>query len=115
MIQDLKQRGLYGSTLVIWGGKFGRTIYWQGGLSHQNCGRDHHPRCLTMWAVGDGIKPGTIYGDTDDFSCNVVRDPVHIHDFHATVLHCLGFDHCRFTYRILEPVFQNCSAPILPG
>jgi hypothetical protein len=99
LIQDLKQRGLYDSTLVIWGGEFGRTIYSQGGLSHQNYGRDHHPRCFTMWAAGGGIKPGTIYGETDDFSYNVVRDPVHIHDFHATVLRCLGFDHSRFTYR----------------
>jgi hypothetical protein len=99
LIQDLKHRGLYDSTLVIWGGEFGRTIYSQGGLSHRNYGRDHHPRCFTMWLAGGGIKPGTIYGQTDDFSYNVIENPVHIRDFHATVLHLLGFDPERFTYR----------------
>jgi hypothetical protein len=98
LVQDLKARGLLDSTLVIWGGEFGRTIYSQGGLSHENYGRDHHPRCFTMWLAGGGIKPGTIYGETDDFSYNIVKDPVHIHDFHATVLNQLGFDHERFTY-----------------
>src|SRR5262249_43352618 len=98
LIQDLKQRGLYDSTLVIWGGEFGRTIYSQGGLSKQNYGRDHHPRCFTMWMAGGGTKPGTIYGETDDFSYNIVKDPVHIRDFHATVLQTLGFDHKRFTF-----------------
>jgi arylsulfatase A-like enzyme len=99
LIQDLKLRGLLDETLVIWGGEFGRTIYSQGGLSHENYGRDHHPRCFTMWMAGGGARPGTIHGETDDFSYNVVKDPVHIHDFHATVLHLLGFDHERFTYR----------------
>ncbi|MDB6023439.1 MAG: hypothetical protein JWQ04_3296 [Pedosphaera sp.] len=99
LIQDLKQRGLYDSTLVIWGGEFGRTIYSQGGLSKDNYGRDHHPRCFTMWMAGGGSKPGTVYGETDDFSYNIIKDPVHIHDFHATVLSLLGFDHERFTYR----------------
>ncbi|HEV3004951.1 MAG TPA: DUF1501 domain-containing protein [Pirellulales bacterium] len=99
LIQDLKQRGLLDETLVIWGGEFGRTIYSQGGLSHENYGRDHHPRCFTMWMAGGGSRPGTIYGETDDFSYNIVKDPVHIHDFHATVLQLLGFDHERFTYR----------------
>jgi hypothetical protein len=99
LIQDLKRRGLYDETLVIWGGEFGRTIYSQGGLTRQNYGRDHHPRCFTMWMAGGGIKPGTIYGETDDFSYNIVRDPVHIRDFHATVLHLLGFDHQRFSTR----------------
>jgi hypothetical protein len=99
LIQDLKQRGLLDQTLVIWGGEFGRTIYSQGGLSHENYGRDHHPRCYTMWMAGGGIRPGTIYGETDEFSYNIVRDPVHIRDFHATVLHTLGFDHERFTVR----------------
>jgi hypothetical protein len=99
LIQDLKQRGLLDSTLIIWGGEFGRTIYSQGGLSRQNYGRDHHPRCFTMWMAGGGVKGGTIYGETDEFSYNVVRDPVHIRDFHATVLHLLGFQHERFTYR----------------
>jgi len=100
LIQDLKQRGLFDSTLVIWGGEFGRTIYSQGGVSRQNYGRDHHPRCYTMWMAGGGTRPGSIYGETDDFSYNIVKDPVHIRDFHATVLHLLGFDHERFTYRV---------------
>jgi hypothetical protein len=95
LIQDLKSRGLLDETLVIWGGEFGRTIYSQGGLSKDNYGRDHHPRCYTMWMAGGGIKPGTIYGETDDFSYNIVKDPVHIRDFHATVLNLLGFDHER--------------------
>ncbi len=99
LIQDLKQRGLYDETLIIWGGEFGRTVYSQGGLSKTNYGRDHHPRCFTMWMAGGGTKAGTVYGETDDFSYNIVKDPVHIHDFHATVLHLLGFDHERFTYR----------------
>jgi hypothetical protein len=99
LIQDLKARGLFDETLVIWGGEFGRTIYSQGGLSKQNYGRDHHPRCFTMWMAGGGSRPGTIHGETDDFSYNIVKDPVHIHDFHATVLRLLGYDHERFTYR----------------
>ncbi|MEA3211371.1 MAG: hypothetical protein QOE70_4428 [Chthoniobacter sp.] len=99
LIQDLKERGLFESTLIIWGGEFGRTIYSQGGLSHENYGRDHHPRCFTMWMAGGGVKGGSIYGETDDFSYNVVKDPVHVHDFHATVLHLLGIDNERFTYR----------------
>jgi hypothetical protein len=99
LIQDLKQRGLLDSTLVIWGGEFGRTIYSQGGLSKQNYGRDHHPRCFTMWMAGGGARPGAIYGETDDFSYNIIKDPVHIHDFHATVLHLLGFNHEKFAVK----------------
>jgi hypothetical protein len=99
LIQDLKQRGLLDSTLVIWGGEFGRTIYSQGQLTKTNYGRDHHPRCFTMWMAGGGIKPGLIHGETDDFSYNIVKDPVSVHDFHATALSLLGFDHSRFTYR----------------
>jgi len=99
LIQDLKQRGLLDDTLVIWGGEFGRTIYSQGGLTKDNYGRDHHPRCFTMWMAGGGSKPGTVYGETDDFSYNIIKDPVHIHDFHATVLNLLGMDHERFTFR----------------
>ena len=99
LIQDLKQRGLLDSTLVVWGGEFGRTVYSQGELSKENYGRDHHPRCFTMWMAGGGSKAGSIYGETDDFSYNIVKDPVHIHDFHATVLRMLGMDHERFTYR----------------
>ena len=99
LIQDLKARGLFDSTLVIWGGEFGRTIYSQGGLSKTNYGRDHHPRCFTMWMAGGGAKGGAIFGETDDFSYNIVKDPCHIRDFHATVLHLMGIDHEKFTYR----------------
>ena len=101
LVQDLKARGLFDETLIIWGGEFGRTIYSQGGLSKDNYGRDHHPRCFTMWMAGGGARPGTVHGETDDFSYNIIKDPVHIHDFHATVLQLLGFDHERFVYRHL--------------
>jgi hypothetical protein len=101
LIQDLAGRGLLDETLVIWGGEFGRTVYSQGGLSKENYGRDHHPRCFTMWMAGGGARGGQIYGETDDFSYNIVKDPVHIRDFHATVLQLLGFDHERFTHRHL--------------
>jgi hypothetical protein len=100
LIQDLKQRGLLDETLVIWGGEFGRTVYSQGGLTKDNYGRDHHPRCFTMWMAGGGTRPGTIHGETDDFSYNIVRDPVHIRDFHATVLHLLGFHHEALSVRV---------------
>jgi len=99
LIQDLKQRGMLDDTLVIWGGEFGRTIYSQGGLTHDNYGRDHHPRCYTMWMAGGGSRPGLIHGETDDFSYNIVKDPVNVHDFHATVLRLMGIDHETFTYR----------------
>jgi len=99
LIRDLKQRGMLDDTLVIWGGEFGRTIYCQGSLCKTNYGRDHHPRCYTKWMAGGGIKPGVVYGETDDFSYNVTRDPVHIHDLNATILHCLGIDHDRLTFR----------------
>jgi hypothetical protein len=99
LITDLKRKGMLDSTLIIWGGEFGRTIYSQGGLSKTNYGRDHHPRCFTMWMAGGGIKGGTIYGETDEFSYNIVKDPVHIRDFHATVLHLLGIDHQQFSVR----------------
>ncbi|MDF2440843.1 MAG: hypothetical protein JWN98_1827 [Abditibacteriota bacterium] len=99
LINDLKARGLFDETLIIWGGEFGRTIYSQGGLSTTNYGRDHHPRCFTMWMVGGGSKGGTVYGETDEFSYNIVENPVHVRDFHATVLHLLGIDHERFTYK----------------
>ncbi len=99
LIHDLKARGMFEDTLIIWGGEFGRTIYSQGGLSKENYGRDHHPRCFTMWMAGGGSKGGAIYGETDEFSYNIVKDPVHIRDFHATVLHLLGVDHQRFTYK----------------
>jgi hypothetical protein len=99
LIEDLKQRGMFDDTLIIWGGEFGRTIYSQGGLSKENYGRDHHPRCFTMWMAGGGAKGGAIYGETDEFSYNIVKDPLHISDFHATVLHLLGYNHERFTYK----------------
>ncbi len=99
LIEDLKQRGMFDDTLIIWGGEFGRTIYSQGGLTKDNYGRDHHPRCFTMWMAGGGAKGGTIYGETDDFSYNIVKDPLHISDFHATVLNLLGYNHERFTYK----------------
>lgn len=101
LITDLKNRGMLNDTLIIWGGEFGRTIYSQGGVSKTNYGRDHHPRCFTMWMAGGGAKGGTIYGETDDFSYNIVKDPVRIRDFHATVLHLLGLDHERFSFRSL--------------
>lgn len=99
LIQDLKARGMYDDTLVIWGGEFGRTIYSQGQLTKENYGRDHHPRCFTMWMAGGGSKPGTIYGATDEFSYNIIENPVHIRDFHATVLRLLGFDHERLSVK----------------
>jgi uncharacterized protein (DUF1501 family) len=99
LVQDLKQRGLLGETLVVWGGEFGRTIYCQGKLTSTNYGRDHHPRCFTMWMAGGGIKPGTVIGRTDDYCYNIEEDPVHVHDIQATLLHCLGVDHTRMTYK----------------
>jgi hypothetical protein len=97
LITDLKQRGLLDDTLVVWGGEFGRTIYCQGKLTRENYGRDHHPRCFPVWMAGGGIKGGGVHGETDDFSYNIVKDPVHIHDLNATILHCLGIDHRRLT------------------
>jgi hypothetical protein len=99
LINDLKQRGMLDDTLVIWGGEFGRTIYCQGGLTKTNYGRDHHPRCYTKWMAGGGIKPGIVYGETDDFSYNVQENPVHIHDLNATMLHCLGINHEKLVFR----------------
>ena len=99
LITDLAQRGMLDDTLVIWGGEFGRTVYSQGGVAKDNYGRDHHPRCFTMWMAGGGTRAGHIHGETDDFSYNIVADPIHIRDFHATILHQLGFDHQRLTYR----------------
>ncbi|MFK7757140.1 MAG: DUF1501 domain-containing protein [Flavobacteriales bacterium] len=99
LVADLKQRGLLEDTLVIWGGEFGRTNYSQGTLTANNYGRDHHPRCFSMWMAGGGIKPGISYGETDDFGYNITKDPVHVHDFQATMLHLLGIDHEKFTYK----------------
>ncbi len=99
LIADLKRRGLLDDTLVVWAGEFGRTVYSQGQLTETNYGRDHHPRCFTIWLAGGGIRPGITFGRTDDFSYNIVEDPVDVHDLHATLLHVLGFDHERLTYR----------------
>jgi hypothetical protein len=99
LIQDLKQRGLLEDTLVIWGGEFGRTVYCQGTLTAEDYGRDHHPRCFTVWVAGGGIKAGFTHGETDDYSYNIVKDPVHVHDLNATLLHCLGIDHTRLTFK----------------
>jgi hypothetical protein len=99
LVHDLKQRGLLDDTLVIWGGEFGRTVYSQGALTATNYGRDHHPRCFTIWLAGAGIRPGMTYGATDDFSYNITENPVHVHDLQATMLHLLGIDHTRLTYR----------------
>lgn len=99
LVQDLKQRGLLNDTLVVWGGEFGRTVYCQGKLTADDYGRDHHPRCFTIWMTGGGIKPGMTYGQTDDYSYNIVANPVHVHDLHATLLHCLGIDHERLTFK----------------
>lgn len=99
LLEDLKQRGMLDDTLIIWGGEFGRTIYSQGTLSKDNYGRDHHPRCFSMWMAGGGARGGQIYGETDDFSYNIVKDPIHIRDYHATVLKLLGFDHNQLTYK----------------
>jgi hypothetical protein len=99
LIRDLKQRGLLDDTLVVWGGEFGRTCYSQGKLTAGNYGRDHHPRCFTMWLAGGGVRPGLSYGETDPYGYNIVQDAVHVHDLQATMLHLLGIDHERLTYR----------------
>ncbi|PCJ98931.1 MAG: sulfatase [Flavobacteriaceae bacterium] len=99
LIADLKQRGLLEDTLVIWGGEFGRTNYSQGLLTDTNYGRDHHPRCFSMWMAGGGIKPGMVHGETDEFGYNITKDPVHVHDFQATMLHLLGINHEKLTYK----------------
>jgi hypothetical protein len=99
LVQDLKERGMLDDTLVIWGGEFGRTVYCQGRLTPTDYGRDHHPRCFTMWLAGGGIKPGLTLGETDDYCYNVTKDPVHVHDLQATILQCLGVDHTRLTYK----------------
>src|SRR5215472_779079 len=99
LIQDLKQRGMLDDTLVIWGGEFGRTVYSQSTLTETNYGRDHHPRCFSIWMAGGGIKGGLTYGETDDYSYNIVKVPMDVHDLHATILHCLGVDHTKLTYK----------------
>ena len=99
LVQDLKDRGMLDETLVVWGGEFGRTVYCQGKLTAEDYGRDHHPRCFTVWMAGGGVRPGTTYGATDDYSYNITENPVHVHDLHATILHCLGIDHTKLTFK----------------
>ena len=99
LIQDLKQRGMLDDTLVVWGGEFGRTVYSQGTLTESNYGRDHHPRCFAIWMAGGGIRGGITHGETDDYSYNIVQDPVEVYDLHATILNCLGIDHTKLTYK----------------
>jgi arylsulfatase A-like enzyme len=119
LITDLKQRGMLDDTLVVWGGEFGRTVYCQGVLTKEEYGRDHHPRCFSVWMAGGGIAGGISYGETDDYSYNIAKDPVHVHDLQATILHCLGVDHTKLTYRFqgryfrLTDVHGNVVKPIL--
>jgi hypothetical protein len=119
LLRDLDQRGMLDDTLVIWGGEFGRTVYSQGGLTKKNYGRDHHPTCYTMWLAGGGVRGGMSYGETDDYSVNVAKDPVHVHDLHATILHLMGIDHKKLTYKYqgrhfrLTDVFGNVVEKIL--
>lgn len=119
LISDLKARGLMDDTLVVWGGEFGRTVYSQGELTSTNYGRDHHPRCFTVWLTGAGVKKGMVFGKTDDYCYNIVENPVSVHDLHATILHLLGIDHTRLTYKFqgrdfrLTDVFGNVVKEIL--
>jgi arylsulfatase A-like enzyme len=106
LVMDLKQRGMLDDTLVIWGGEFGRTIYCQGKLTDKVYGRDHHPNCFTYWMAGGGIRGGMSYGETDDYSVNVVENPVHVHDLQATILNQMGIDHERLTYRYQGRYFR---------
>jgi hypothetical protein len=119
LIKDLKQRGMLDDTLVVWGGEFGRTVYSQGELTETNYGRDHHPRCFSVWMAGGGVRPGTVYGATDDFSYNIAENPVSVHDLHATMLNLLGIDHQRLTYKFqgrdfrLTDVFGNVVTDLI--
>ena len=119
LIEDLKQRGLLDDTLIVWGGEFGRTVYSQGALTAEDYGRDHHPRCFTTLLTGAGIRGGYVHGETDDYCYNITRDPVHVHDLNATILHLLGIDHTRLTYRFqgrdfrLTDIHGNLIKPIL--
>lgn len=106
LVRDLKQRGLLEDTLVVWGGEFGRTCYAQGKAKAEDYGRDHHGRCFSIWMAGGGIKPGIVYGATDDFGFNITEHPMHVHDFHATLLHQLGIDHERLTHRFQGRQFR---------
>ncbi|NIG55873.1 DUF1501 domain-containing protein [Chitinophaga sp. Cy-1792] len=117
LITDLKQRGLLDETLVIWGGEFGRTNYCQGKITTDNYGRDHHPRCFSIWMAGGGVKPGIVYGETDEFGYNITKDPVHVHDFHATVLHLMGLDHEKLTFKHQGRRYRltDVAGKVIPG
>ena len=117
LVKDLKQRGLLDETLVIWGGEFGRTNYCQGNLGKDNYGRDHHPKCFSIWMAGGGIKPGTVYGETDEFGYNIVKDPVSVHDFHATIQHLMGINHEQLTYKHLGRRYRltDVAGQVVPG
>ncbi|WP_343745833.1 DUF1501 domain-containing protein [Chitinophaga sp.] len=117
LITDLKQRGLLDETLVIWGGEFGRTNYCQGKMTADNYGRDHHPRCFSIWMAGGGVKPGIVYGETDEFGYNIIKDPVHVHDFHATVLHLMGLDHEKLTFKHQGRRYRltDVAGKVIPG
>lgn len=117
LVKDLKQRGLLDETLVIWGGEFGRTNYCQGKLGKDNYGRDHHPKCFSIWMAGGGIKPGTVYGETDEFGYNIVKDPVSVHDFHATIQHLMGINHEQLTYKHLGRRYRltDVAGQLIPG
>lgn len=117
LITDLKQRGLLDETLVIWGGEFGRTNYCQGNLTADNYGRDHHPRAYSIWMAGGGVKPGIVYGETDEFGYNITRDPVHVNDFHASILHLMGLDHEKLTYKHLGRRYRltDVAGKVIPG
>lgn len=117
LVMDLKQRGLLDETLVIWGGEFGRTNYCQGKLSKDVYGRDHHPRCYSIWMAGGGIKSGLTFGETDELGYNIVKDPVHVHDFHATILHLMGMQHEKLTYKHLGRRYRltDVAGKVIPG
>jgi len=121
LIKDLKQRGLLDETLVIWGGEFGRTSFCQGEIKEDNYGRDHHPRCFSIWMAGGGVKPGIVHGETDEFGYNIIKDPVHVHDFQATVLNLLGLDHEKLTYKFqgrryrLTDLYGNVVKEVIRG
>lgn len=117
LVMDLKQRGLLDETIVIWGGEFGRTNYCQGELTKDNYGRDHHPRCYSIWMAGGGIKPGMTYGETDEFGYNIIKDPVHVNDFHATILHQLGLNHEKLIYKHLGRRYRltDVSGEVVKG
>jgi len=117
LLAELKERGMLEDTLVIWGGEFGRTVYSQGNLTREDYGRDHHPRCYSIWLAGGGIRGGHVHGETDDFSYNIVKDPFHVHDLNATALHLLGFDHTRLTYRFQGRDYRltDIHGEVVPG